>query len=91
MSTMSEELSAQAEQLQTAIDFFKLNEGTAGGAGSRTPLERRVMTSEQRAMSPSGPQRSVAAPEQSPRGAGFTLKMDHKVAGDGRDGEFEKF
>jgi methyl-accepting chemotaxis protein len=91
MSSMSEELSAQAEQLQAAIGFFKLNGGAAGGAGNRAQPERRVITGEQRAMSPSGQQRNAVALEQAPRGAGFTLKMDPKVAGDSRDGEFEKF
>jgi methyl-accepting chemotaxis protein len=99
MSTMSEELSAQAEQLQAAIGFFKLNEGAAGGAGGRAQLERRGMTGERLATRPSVLPRSMAALEhspvpkggKSPRGAGFTLKLDPKVSGDSRDAEFDKF
>ena len=88
---MSEELSAQAEQLQAAIGFFKLNGGSAGGAVGRAQPERRAMTGEQRAMIPSRQQRNAVALEQAPRGSGFRLKMDPKVSGDSRDGEFEKF
>ena len=91
MSSMSEELSAQADQLQAAIGFFKLNGGAAGGGNGRAQPERRVMTGEQRAMKPSRQQRNAVALEQASRGAGFTLKMDPKVAGDSRDKEFENF
>ena len=95
MSSTSEELASQAEQLQAAISFFRLDE-QAVHAREPAPAGKKVVTP----MAPLAPAKVPAAgapparpaPGKKAVGGGFALDMGGDIRGqlDRLDSEFER-
>ena len=88
MSATSEELASQAEQLQTAISYFRISAGSSGQAAA--PAKARAGLRE--AIMANAPQMSEAKPakpaKRNGKGGGFDLDLDD--GHDELDGDFTR-
>jgi methyl-accepting chemotaxis protein len=105
MSATSEELAAQAEQLQASIAFFRIDEQDRGGAAmpaapAASAAKLAVVASPglvpKQAKSAAGQaKRPVVAAKARPAAAGAAaergVKLDLGAGGDTRDAEFERY
>jgi methyl-accepting chemotaxis protein len=88
MASTAEELSSQAEQLQSSVAFFKVD-GNGRVAPKRLTAPRREVKPVHH-VQVAHLAHHAAGTGAAPKG-GVALRMGHEPAGDGRDGEFEKF
>ena len=90
MSSTAEELSSQAEQLQSTIAFFKVAE--AEDVSKRAAM-KHLTTGHKVNVAPLAKSKAIFPRQQSePAGVALNLKQDSgRDDGVGRDSEFEKF
>ncbi len=94
MASTSEELASQADALQSAIGFFKLDDGRRGGTpqSARPSAASRKKPAARRAANPPSATTSLANMDRAVRSAGPSIDLDSNTGdADSRDREFTSY
>jgi methyl-accepting chemotaxis protein len=87
MSATSEELASQAEQLQSAISYFRIDQNQASAAAVERPAPRTRSVQIREEIKVKAPHMARKPPTKA-NGGGFDLDLDDM--GDDLDGEFSR-
>jgi methyl-accepting chemotaxis protein len=94
MASTSEELSSQAEQLQSTIAFFKLDQGNHKAISTQAVRPASVPTHSRPPSSPPPPVKlstNGTASKKRAKGSKIDLGVASVPAGDKHDNEFERY